>query len=141
MSWVHDNIILSYNVDFKSEVLVIKTEYHVREICEDTDVIFTGFLTHDFKHVMKGSMILDIEEYPLDRFLEESRELLEENKNCLWPFPVFDICKEKYKEKVTDYIQTNQYKVFLIYSSMGLNGWVLAKQMDIFVNGQLICDE
>ena len=138
MSWVHDNIILAYNVDFKDETLVIKTEYHNREPYEETDVIFTGLLTHDFKHVHKGSIIFDIQEYPMDQFLEESHELLEENKNYLWPFPVFDIREKKRKKKLVDYIQANQYKVFLIYASVGLNGWVIAEKMEIFVNGQLM---
>ena len=137
MSWVHDNIILSYHVDFENEVLAMKTHYtyyNDSKAPENTDVIFTGYLTHDFSNAMRRSIIFDIEKYPLDRFLEEARELLEERKNYWWPI------KYKNEKELVEYLQANQYKVFSIYASIGLGGYVFAKQKDIIVNGRPVVD-
>jgi len=140
MSWVHDNIILSYNVDLVQEILVIKTKYHTQEVCEETDVIFKGLLTHDFKHVLQNSMIFDIQEYPIERFIKNSSELIEREKGYGWPFPFFDAREKRNKEMLMAYVRAKKYKVFEIMASTGLNGWVMAKQMMIIVNGELKSD-
>lgn len=123
MSKVHDNIIISYQVDFENETFIIKTQYDDDKICENTDVSFTGYLTHIFHHEMKNSIIFDIEEYPLNSFLESERELIEEGKNYCWP-----IIHETTSELVK-YLELNDYKTFSLSSSLGLYGWVLAKSM------------
>jgi len=77
MSMVHDNIIKSYCVDFDLEMFVMKTVFYTNdEVVEKTDVIFNGYFTHNFGNECKGSVIFDIEEYPLELFLEQEHELL-----------------------------------------------------------------
>ena len=125
---VHDNRILSYQVDFENEILTLKTQYNTDEIHEKTDVIFTGYLTHIFYNADKHSIIFDIEEYPLNSFLENEYELLEEQKNYCWPI------NYETTNDLINYFQSNTYKVFSVASSYGLYGYVLAKEMNVVVN-------
>jgi len=124
---VHDNRIISYQVDFENKILALKTEYWSGSIHEKTDVIFTGYLTHIFHNVSEHNIIFDIEEYCLDLFLEHERELLEEQKNYGWPLSY------KVKDDLVNFLQLNTYKVFSIDSSCGLYGYVIAKKIDVRV--------
>lgn len=126
MSQVHDNIISAYQVDFENDILILKTQYHNNKGCEKTDIVFSGYLTHIFENEMKNSIILDVEEYPLTSFYEAEHELIEKRKNYGWPIAAYDT-----KNDLIHYLQLNQYKAFQISSSLGLCGWVLAKQLDI----------
>ena len=128
MSMVHDNKIQSYCVDFETETLIIKTLYQTDRILEKTDVIFSGYLVHDFDHVMKGSIIFDILECPQSMIFERENDLLIKNKSYGWP-----IFYENENELI-DFFQTHSYRIFEIYSSFGLSGLVLAKHMDTVVD-------
>jgi len=121
---VHDNIILSYQVDFENETLIIKTLYDDNKIREKIDVIFTGYLTHIFENEMKDNIILSIDESSCDRFIEDEQEFLIKQKNNWWPI------KYETQNDLSDYLQDNCYKAYIIYASLGLSGWVLAKNTD-----------
>ena len=125
MSIVHDNIINSYRIDFTTETMVITTQYDDGKSHEKTDVLFNGYLAHIFYNVMKGSVLNDIEEYPLSHFLEDEREILMERKQYGWP---------TFYETESDFLQylnENDYRAFLVTSSIGLYGWIVAKSMSI----------
>lgn len=124
MSQVHDNVIKSYTVDFENATLIINTKYQDRKISENTDVIFTEYLTHVFDNEIRGSIIFDIEESSYKLFLE-SEQVLKEQKNYGWPIAY------KSEKELVDFLESNKYKAYEICSSYGLNGWVLAKQMDV----------
>jgi len=124
---VHDNVIRSYSLDFEAETLTMKTLYHTDSVFEKTDVIFRGYLAHVFENETKGSIIFDIEEYPLNLFLKNERTLLAKKKKYAWPF---------YYQAETEFVgffQAHGYKIFEIRSSYGLCGFVFAKQMEINV--------
>jgi len=131
---VHDNIIVSYSVDFEAKMLTMKTLYHTDKIFEETDVIFTGYLAHYFDNEMKGSTIFDIEECPLDLFLEHESKLLTEKKKYAWPI------NYQSENELVKLFQTHEYKVFDVSSSYGLCGFIFAKHMNIVVNGQPLYD-
>jgi len=130
MSMVHDNIIKGYSVDFDAETLILKTLYQADEILENTDVVFTGYLAHDFDHVVKYNIIFDINEWPLSLYLERERDMLEKARKYGWPISY------KTESELIGFFQVNGYKVYLIGSSCGLSGFVLAKNMNIIVNGE-----
>ena len=130
MSMVHDNIIKSYIVDFDVEILTIKTLYHTDKTIEKTDVIFTGYLAHTFDYEMKNSIIFDIEEYPINLFFEHKREQLKESKKYAWPIFYKD------ENELVKFFEVHKYKIFEVSSSLGLCGWIFAKQMDIVVDKQ-----
>lgn len=80
----------------------------------------------DFENDMKNSIIFDVGEYSLNSFYEANYELIEKRKSYGWPIAAYDT-----KSDLINYLQLNQYKAFQICSSLGLCGWVLAKQLDI----------
>ena len=125
MSMVHDNIILSYQVDFEANIMTLKTRYDNGDICENTDVVFTDYLTHMFEHVLKGSTIFDITECQINLFVKRESELLKKNKNYGWPI----FYETRYG--LIKFLKTHGYKIFEISSSDGLNGYVFAKQLSI----------
>ncbi|MCL2851976.1 MAG: hypothetical protein FWE20_02940 [Defluviitaleaceae bacterium] len=122
MSIVHDNIIQSFSVDFENETLIIKTD--------ETDVIFTGYLTHIFRCEVKNSIILDIEEFPLNNFIISESKSLNELKSSGWHI----LSGYETESDLLNYLQINKYRAFLISASVGLNGWVLAKQTNIDIH-------
>ena len=122
MSMVHDNVIKSYQINFEDETLIFRTQYGTEET---TDVIFTSYLAHIFHCEMKDSIIFSIEEHPVDDFLKDERETLEKRKGCAWPI-MYDTTDD-----FLNYLQIHSYKAFFLSSTLGLFGWVLAKQMDI----------
>jgi len=126
---VHDNIIKSYSVDFDTKTLVIKTVYTNANVTEKADIIFTDYLAHNFDNVMKGSMIFDIYEYCPDILLKHDDKMLKESKNHGWPFGY------ESDDDFKSFIQTHGYKIFEVFSSIGLSGVIFAKQMTIVVNG------
>jgi len=132
MSMVHDNIIKAYKVDFEALTLTMNTLYydHTNKIIENTDIIFTGYLTHIFDHASEQNIIFDILECPIHLFLKRESELLNDNKNYGWPISY------KTENELVEFLQTNEYKIFEVASSCGLCGWVLAKQMDIAIDKQ-----
>jgi len=114
---IHDNHITSYVVDFEQKTLVIKTKFPHSEPPEDTDVVFTGYLAHSFENEMPYSIIFDIEEYPAG--LQEKQR---------WSWPIF--YKTKRVTELVKFLRVNGYKVFEVNASIGLSGWIFAKQME-----------
>jgi len=137
MSMVHDNTIKSYSVDFEAETMVIKTVYHdsANEIFEDTDIVFTGYLAHEFLNVSTVNIIYDIKEIYIDEFLKYNPKQLESGKGYLWS----DWCVTK--KDIIQYVEAKKYRIFNMFPVCGLSGWVFAKQMDIIVNGELFTPE
>lgn len=70
-------------------------------------------------------MEADIAQYDLDHFIDGNLNLLEKHKPHSWP--------TYYKNTIElkELLFKEQYKYYVIFSSYGLNGWVLAKQMKI----------
>lgn len=58
-------------------------------------------------------------------FIEGNLELLERHKPYCWPtyYNTLDELREMLINK--------QYEYYVIFSSLGLNGWVIAKKMNI----------
>lgn len=124
MQSVHDNEIVSYEVNLRSEKIIIHTEYQTSSICEKMDLIFSGVLVHLFEQELPGSIILKIERYDIIEFLEDYSELLKKLKPYCWPFFY------KTEEELRERLLKGQYFYYVILSSYGLNGWVVAKDYE-----------
>ena len=125
MSLIHDSIIQSYKVDFEAEALIINATYFMGEILEKLEVSFEGYLAHAFENEMKGSIVFDIQECPLDLFFKRESALVRERKSFGWPISY------ETENELIKFLQTHKYKAFEISSSYGLCGWVFAKQMNV----------
>jgi hypothetical protein len=118
---IHDNTIESYLVDFETDSIRITTKKHKEN--EIIQVVFSGVVAHYFENPMKGSILLDIDEHNIENFISNNRKLLEEQKNYGWP-----ILYDNFNE-LEGFLLKNRFKYFVIYASIGLNGWVVAKSI------------
>lgn len=125
MSKVHDNEIVSYKVDLKNHKIIVHTQYQESALVKDIDIIFYDVLVHFFQNELSGSIIFDIEKYEIGQFLKNNSELLKKKKNYCWPMD-YDT-----EEELTERLLKDQYSYYVISSSYGLNGWVLAKSYEI----------
>lgn len=118
---VHDNEILTYTVDFENKEITMKTINRKREIIF---VKFKDVLVHYFEMAMPNSIIFDIDEYEGKEVIKENRELLKNTKDFCWPVGY---------ENESDLIKNLEgYKYYIINSSSGLTGWVLAKSIEFY---------
>lgn len=123
MSNIHDNEIVSYEVDLKNHKIIIHSIQYPSAIL--TEIIFFEVLAHLFETQLEGSIIFDVNKYEVGNFFKDNSGLLEKQKSFCWPMQYDTI--EELKEKLIE----EQYAYYVISSSYGLNGWVLAKQYEI----------
>ncbi|KGE18428.1 hypothetical protein [Paenibacillus wynnii] len=124
---VHDNEIIAYKVDLKNSKLYLYTEYDdAVHIKQEIDIVFSDVLAHYFECELSGSIILDISNYEIDEFFEDQGNLmlLERHKNNCWPMYYGTI------EELKNRLRSDKYLYFIIYSSYGLNGWIIAKDYE-----------
>lgn len=119
---IHDGVVIGYSVNFLENELLVDIETVADEI---VTVTFGNYLVHDFEHVMAGSILFDIEEVNLTTFFVGHREQFEVHKSYAWPV-WYDNTDELEK-----YLQENNYKSYVISSSLGLNGYVFAETLKI----------
>ena len=118
---VHDNEITCYVVDLEYQYIKIYTKYSN----EEKIIEFQNITAHSFEGVLRGSIILDIDEYDIDFFIKENGKMLEEMKP--YCFPIYYDTENELKEKLNN---SNQ-KYFIISSSVGLSGWILAESVKV----------
>lgn len=119
---IHDNKIISYSVDFRDNKISFTTINSRNEIIK---IIFYGTLAHQFKMEMPNSILLDIECSNGINMIEENTELLEQTKDYSWPIGYNNV--EQLREKLIN----EKYSYYTISSSLGLFGWITAKEMEI----------
>lgn len=120
--YLHDSVILNYTVDFKEKTLTINTEDDNFKINE---VIFRNYLAHSFNNVVIDNIIFDIEEVSIENFIESNKKFLEDN--IKYGFPSLHTNEGMIGLK--NALKDNEYKVFEISSSLGLNGFIIAKEV------------
>lgn len=125
-SEVHDNTIQSYFVDFTNEILRIDT---CSENDENIIIEFSGLLVHRFEHVINSNIIFGLYQSTIQSFIEGEKENLRESLKYGFPSIKARNCDEL-KEELED----EKYKVFYFDSSLGLWGYVIAKDVKISVN-------
>lgn len=122
---IHDNEIVSYEVDFQGSKITLHTIGGNSDPVTTT-IEFIDVLTHMFETQLQGSIIFDISTLEISRFIEDNKELLEKTKNYGWPMhygTTKDLINHLYNEK---------YNYYVILSSYGLNGWIIAKEYKIY---------
>ena len=124
---IHDNHIISYEVDGVLKQIILHTEYaYGEEPAEKTDVIFGGVLDHYFRNSILPSIIFDVQEVETQSILIRDRDLINEgHKIAGWP----SFWKDSIDEMIEDLSQGG-YKMFEISSSYGLDGWVVANSCE-----------
>lgn len=124
MDNIHDNIVASYEVNLKERKLIIRTEYDYENENRCVDILFLDVLAHYFENELSNSIILDIIESDVQRFLGDNRNMLMQRKNSCWPVDYDTV------EQLSETLQADKYSYYVIQSSYGLRGWVLARQFE-----------
>lgn len=122
---IHDNEIVSYEVNFQKSRITM----HTKDGKRDSVIIkieFNDVLAHVFETQLRGSIILDISTLDVSLFLKHNKELLEKKKDYAWPMYYEKI------EDLLDHFQNEKYNYYVISASYGLNGWVIAKEYKVY---------
>ena len=130
MSEIHDNIIKSYYVDLEKGIILFNTVYYCNNIHEKTTIEFNNVMGHLFTYETKDSIIFDIEKYTIEDYIKyvlDGGKILNEIENYDFPFKYED------EQELIENLKQNNQNYFIINSSYGLGGWVLAEEMKISV--------
>lgn len=126
MQSVHDHEIVSYNVDLQNSKIIFNT-LGGKENLTPATIEFVDVLMHMFETQLKGSVILDISQFEISRFVKSNKELLEHQKDSAWPM-YYDK-----REDLLEYLLHENYNYYVISASYGLNGWVIAKDYNVSI--------
>ena len=118
---LHDNRVLRYCADFETHNLYMETR---TEDGKKISVNFSGFMAHWFENVIQDNILFGMEEITVDGFFEQYKELL--SYTVSYGFPA--CCST---EELRKLMKREKVRAFIIDSSLGLCGFVLAKEVEI----------
>src|SRR5258707_15038114 len=75
---IHDNQVVSYEVNGASRRIVLHTRFDEPERLEFTDVIFEGVLAYYFENDNFGNILFGVDEVPVTQVVVDNRSLFEE---------------------------------------------------------------
>jgi hypothetical protein len=119
---IHDNRVVSYEVDGDRRRIVLHTRFEEREPFEYTDLIFEGVFAYHFQNDNFGNILFGVEEVGVSQLVFANSSLFEDGSKYAWPGPWNESI-----EACTGYLRTKGAKAFEISSSYGLDGWVIAE--------------
>ena len=125
---LHDNRVLRYCADFESHSLHMDTK---TEAGEKVSVHFTGLLAHWFENVIQDNILFGMDEITVDGFFEQYKDLLD--GTIPYSFPA--CCSI---EELRERMDREHIPVFVIDSSLGLCGFVLAQEVELQCQSLLI---
>ena len=125
---LHDNRILRYCADFEAHTLRMDTQ---TEAGEKVSVHFTGLLAHWFENVIQDNILFGMDEISVGGFFERYKDLLD--GTISYGFPACCSIKE-----LRERMEREKIRSFVIDASLGLCGFVLAKEVEIQCQSPLI---
>jgi hypothetical protein len=125
---VHNNLLISYEVQCEARRIILRTECRVKnEPTQYVNVVFTGVQGYHFENDAFGNIIFGFETVPIEQFLTEyGPEISESYRMAGSPGPWAATL-----ETASAYLQDQATQGFILSSSYGLDGWVLAREMSI----------
>lgn len=122
---IHDNSVLSYTIDCEKEKITFHTIFYDNEPHEYTDIIFLKVAGYYFEGDNFQTILFDIYQASPEEVYASYHELFERRKNYAWPFSY------SAKQELIEKLDGKGVKGFLISSSYGMEGFVLAEKMQI----------
>ncbi len=121
---VHDKKNINYMINIDDEnsflKLVSKKDYVIEEL------IFDNFLLNNFTNFNNYQNVLStLKEEDINKFLKLNQAYLEESLNYGSPRYLDSISELK------EFLKNNDYKVYFLSASFGMNGWILAKDITL----------
>lgn len=121
MGKFHDCEIIKYEVDLRERKVSMYVQSIKGNDIVSNKLIFLDVIAHCFNDELAGSTILDIELCELHKFIKDNENMLRQRKDYLWPMDYNTI------DELEQYLKLNNYSYYCIFSSYGLNGWILSK--------------
>lgn len=123
---IHDNLLVSYEVRCDARTILLRTEHRAKnEPTEFVNVIFKGVQGYRFENDAFGNIMLDVDAVAIDQFLREhGAEISESYRMAGSPGPW-----AANLETASGYLLDQGIQGFVLSSSYGLSGWVLAREM------------
>jgi len=121
---VHDNEIRSYKMVLPESTLIFETTYQN----ENTTITFLNVLAYSFDGAWNQNIIFDIIPSKIEIFVDWYRNHKETQKPFEYGFPINGITNA---DIMMDFLKREEYKYWEIDSSVGLNGFVIAKNFVI----------
>ena len=118
---LHDNRVLRCCADFEAHTLRMDTR---TEAGEKVSVHFTGLVAHWFENVIQDNILFGMDEIPADVFFKRYKEMLD--RTVSYGFPA--CCSI---EELRERMDREHIRIFVIASSLGLCGFVLAQEVEI----------
>ena len=120
---LHDNRVLRYCADFEAHTLHMDTQ---SETGEKVSVRFTGLLAHWFENVVQDNILFGMDEITVElgHFPADTRAVLG-GTICLRLSACCSI------EELRKRMEREHIRVFVIDSSLGLCGFVLAQEVEL----------
>lgn len=97
----------------------------IMSLLKNKRIEFVGAVAHQFSDEIPYSIILDLDELDMKHFFSSNKDLLEEKKNSGWPLMYSSV------EELEEMLQENDSRYYVLYSSYGMTGWVLAERVEI----------
>lgn len=125
---IHDNLLVSYEVRCEARTITFRTEYRaLGRPAEFTNIILDGVEGYSFRNDAFGNIILSLDAVPLEYLLKEfGAEIKDSYRMGGSPGPW-----AANLESALEYLNNRGIKGFILSSSYGLSGWVLAREMSV----------
>jgi hypothetical protein len=122
---IHDNLLVSYEVQCEARKITLQTEHRAQDKpTEFTNVTFTGVEGYHFKDDAFGNIVFGLETVPVEQFLAEHHlEITESFRIAGSPGPW-----AAHLDKAPELLGQKSVQAFVLSSSIGLSGWVLARR-------------
>jgi len=120
----HDHYISGYHVDGRTRSLqldIARPEDDQNSVVS-LQLVFSDVEGYFLEHDLAINIIFAIEEQPLGEFVQENAALFEEE--CKWGWPLF---WQGNSEKTTRSLSVLGARAWVISTSYGLSGWVVAR--------------
>jgi hypothetical protein len=126
---IHDNLLISYEVQCETRTITLRTKTSGKdEPTEFVNVVFIGVQGYRFENDAFGNIIFGLDIVSAERFLAEySAEISESYRSSGSPGPW-----AANPESALAHLQKQGTHGFILSSSYGLSGWVLAQDVSIF---------
>ena len=116
---MHDFLVQSYSIEFEKKEFLLHA-YH-NQSGQAAILQASGVLTFSFKYSIVGSILLSVDEIPIDLFIARNETELLDGKAYGWPLPYNDLTDLAHQ------LKERRLKCLDICASWGLCGWILAE--------------
>jgi hypothetical protein len=125
----HDNHLVGYDVDCERAEIRLRTEFRdvpAGESIEKRDVLFRAVEAYHFHGDNLATIIFDVTEIDIEDLVRDEAGLFESRRNYCWPGP-WNISDEA----VSAHFRDRGARAFVLHSSYGMGGWVIAHSMSL----------